>query len=332
VALGRPATGLPRFYMDVDWHRGPKWAGAGADALLVHSIAVGYCTKHNTDGRLPGDPEDLSLALGIKLSVVRKALKELVDGRRWDHDGQALVIVGYAGHNPLAAEVAEHTERQRTRGSLGNHKRWHVDRGIVDETCPYCSSPGDDRQATSPEGDPQGTPSPGESLGMGWDGMGTDELKPADNSRPPATTEAAAGQDQAPEALGDQARTTRLEAAVDLLVTRELDRNPSRTNRGAHANAVRAGKLTDHRQRGMTLIADDPSITPRTLADLLEPPPQPRIPSRTEPPRRTPDGQPFIPGIGVAPGAPQLPNEPDPETHQQLLARARHAAEHPRSA
>lgn len=268
MTLGRPATGLPRYYMDVDWHRSPKWAGVSAEALAVHPIAVGYCTKHATDGQLPADLEDLSLALGIRVSVLRKALKDLVDGRRWTHDGDGLVIIGYEDHNPIAAEVAEHAERQRSRGALGNHRRWHERRGIVDPECAYCESPGespgDGRQATSPQGDRQGTASPGESLGMGWDGMGN----------PPTSSDNSHSGDTEPDGGGDydvvgQAVQLAAERYVAHKAERERVDSPDGMakwwlQQNGHGARIRARK-----------VLDDHDLTALQLADVVMSPTDP---------------------------------------------------------
>lgn len=193
--LGRPATGLPRYYMDCGWYRHPKFRGLPVEALFLFEAGVGYSNEHNSDGRMPADTEDLSIALGIRLSVVRKGAAQLLERGVWARHDDEIVIVGYAEHNPLAVEVAEHAERQRSRGALGNHKRWHEGRGVVDPECTYCQSPGDSPEGSqkgsqneSPEGSSPGDTSPGESLGMGWDGMGIPPPSPSSNGKPSPPT------------------------------------------------------------------------------------------------------------------------------------------------
>lgn len=72
--------------------------------------------------------------------------------------------------------------------------------------------------------------------------------------------------------LSDEERQLRLDDAIELLVTRELERTPTRTSRRRHAGAVRNGKRNDHHQAGHQALVDDPTLTPELLADLLEPP------------------------------------------------------------
>lgn len=261
MTLGRPAKGLPRYYMDVGWHRHPKWAGVPVEALFVHTAAIGYCTEHNTDGVLPSDLEDLSLALGVRLSVVRKAVKALLaeptgDHHRWVKVGDELVIVGYAEDNPVAVEVTEHSERQRSRGSFGNHKRWHVDRGKVEPGCPYCDSPGE-----SPGDDPQATASPGESLGLGWDGLGEPPI-----TRPPTDP----GSDS-PQQDDDG----RVQAAVRLLAETDLQerrRVPGLDPVGDDVSWLRQATSRRAARNTTTLAAlagQDPDATPQQLVEAL---------------------------------------------------------------
>jgi hypothetical protein len=129
-------------------------------------------------------------------------------------------------------------------------------------------------------------------------------------------------QDHQPAVTQDQ-RQQRLHEAIELLVDRELERNPTRGGSiDRHRNGVRNGKLTDHTQQAHRYLHLNPNLTARALADLLEPPPPAPAPARAEPARRTADGQPFIPSVGVATGPAVLGEEPDPDTHQALMANA----------
>lgn len=135
--LGRPATGLSRYFMDCGWYRHPKFAGQPVEALFLFEAAVGYCTEHNTNGRMSGDLEQLSLDLGVKLTVVRKGARSLLDLGVWRRADTTIEIVGYANHNPLAEEVVEYSESQRQRGTYGNHVRHHVNKNVRNRDCPF---------------------------------------------------------------------------------------------------------------------------------------------------------------------------------------------------
>lgn len=219
--LGRHARGLPRYYLDVGWHRHPTFAGLGVEALALFPILVGYCTEHGTDGHLPADLEDLAAGLGVRLSTVTAGLPELVDRQVLAHAGERLVLNGWAEHNPTSAEVEEHARERSRSGSLGNHKRWHEGRGITAPDCPHCTAAGDRSQIATDRSD---TPSdsqngpersslhpeiPGPdrspiaraiatpSHGMGSDGMGYDD----DDESRSLTIEPTAGYVQALEHL-----------------------------------------------------------------------------------------------------------------------------------
>jgi len=91
--------------------------------------------------------------------------------------------------------------------------------------------------------------------------------KPSSHSPPNGTAAAAANApdvDPQPDTLSD---------AIDLLVTAELERNPTRNgNPTRHAHAVRGGKLNDHRAAAHKHLAAQPDLTAADLAELLEPP------------------------------------------------------------
>jgi hypothetical protein len=97
------------------------------------------------------------------------------------------------------------------------------------------------------------------------------DYKQPGNSRGDEAHEAAA--EDHPDRLSDTERQDRLDAAIEVLVERELERNPTRNgNRQRHADAVRRGKRRDHHLAGHQALVTDPTLTPSELADLLEPP------------------------------------------------------------
>lgn len=136
--LGRPATGLPRYYMDCGWYRHPRFIGLPVDALFVFEAAVGYCTQHGTNGAMPADTDDLAHALGLRAAVIRKAVPKLLDRQALIADGDRLHVRSWADHNPTAEEVVRRASDKAAAGSWGNHKRWHLDRGLTLDTCHFC--------------------------------------------------------------------------------------------------------------------------------------------------------------------------------------------------
>jgi hypothetical protein len=148
----------------------------------------------------------------------------------------------------------------------------------------------------------------------------------ADNKQPGnsrGTAQPAAAVDNPVRTADD--RQERLAVAVELLVDRELDRNPSRHNARRHRDATRRGKLADHHQAGHGHLLANPALTPTQLADLLEPPGPPNGAQPPEPERTTTDGTPFMPGIGAMPGPTDPRQPPDPQRNLAGIADARNA-------
>lgn len=92
-----------------------------------------WCHRQRTDGRMPKSRwERLS-----RPKVRGELLAEMVD----DH-GDYVEAHDYLDWQRSAAEAAAARVKQTDGGSLGNHRRWHVGRGVIAEGCPYCESPG----------------------------------------------------------------------------------------------------------------------------------------------------------------------------------------------
>lgn len=100
------------------------------------------------------------------------------------------------------------------------------------------------------------------------------EREPRGMPTPPDGPSAAAAVDNSVGRLTDEERQRRLDEAIELLVARELLRNPTRNgNPERHAAGVRRGKLADHHQAGHQLLSGQPGLTAEALAARLEPPP-----------------------------------------------------------
>lgn len=138
--LAHAATGLPRYYMDVGWYRHPRFAGLPVETLFVFEASVGYCHEHESSGDLPRDTEDLSLALGIKHSIVRKAVPQLLERCAFEDLGELLHIRSYEDHNPTADEIRARAEERSESGAYGNHVRHHLQKGVKSDDCKFCIS------------------------------------------------------------------------------------------------------------------------------------------------------------------------------------------------
>jgi len=240
--LGRPARGLPRFFLDCGWHQHHTWIGAPIEVLAVFPAMVGSCTVHATDGVLPADVETLSLALGVRARHVRKAVDWMIAHDKVTVDGEALVLAGWAEHNPTAVEVERATVERSQSGSWGNHKRWHVDRGVVALDCVHCASPDPPNDRYSDRySDPIAIAKP--SHGMGWDGMGSNTSSTTDSNA--LRSEPVTDDPTPPDDRGSLIWAQRLAATV-----------------GAHS------RLTDEQIRTELLTAHHANPT-RSDADLI---------------------------------------------------------------
>jgi hypothetical protein len=177
--LGRPATGLPRYYLDVRWWGGRRFVGLDGLSLFVWQAGVSYCTEKGTDGFMPGNLEDLSLALGVRLSELKRSVPKLLACGVWSRVDDSIVSVGWTDHNPSKAEIDDYTAERSKLGKRGNHVRHHYNKGIVEPSCELCvpaefpSSDPDRDPITSPDST-EGVPC--DSVGMGWVGLGPKEL------------------------------------------------------------------------------------------------------------------------------------------------------------
>jgi len=144
--------------------RAARLLGVSVPTIIGHlHLLWHWCLSYAEDGDLSGydaadiaeavmwdgDPDQLIEAL-INCGPAGKAgfLERDAQGRLLVHDWH-----DYAG------KLIEKREEAREAGARGNHERWHVQRGIVDPTCPYC------QEASAQDGQVIGSPSGGESGG-----------------------------------------------------------------------------------------------------------------------------------------------------------------------
>lgn len=267
-ALGRPAAGLSRYYMDCGWYRHPKFAGQPLEALFLFEAAVGYCTEHATDGRMAADLEQLSLDLGVRLSVVRKGAKALIDIGVWRHTGDSIVVVGWAGHNPTKGELDEYRQVKSKQGSYGNHRRWHVDRDKPDAECDHCLQEG---LATATPRDRSSDVASDASLAthLGWVGMAS--LSEASRTAPPADPANGAGERSSHDEEDVLRQTWTRLAEHDLRTWLSEDETHRCTNRAGWLREAANRRRATHDHDARAELATQPGLTAEQLAEILDP-------------------------------------------------------------
>jgi hypothetical protein len=136
---------MPWFRVDEGFPEHPKVLRAGGDAAWLHVCAMAYTARSLTDGFIPA-------AMLNRLSDRRNPAKlaaTLVEVGLWETSDGGWLIHDWHEYQPSVAEVEDHREERSRSGSFGNHRRWHLDRGISEPSCPFCASQGD-RSAIGP--------------------------------------------------------------------------------------------------------------------------------------------------------------------------------------
>ena len=114
---------------------------AGPDAELLFIRALAFARANRTGGMI----EDFDLdEIGAGLNDPTASATALVDVNLWLTSGTGWLIRSFEKWNPAGASES---------GTFGNHKRWHLDRGLVAPNCPHCPaelSP-DDTPTIAPE-------------------------------------------------------------------------------------------------------------------------------------------------------------------------------------
>lgn len=122
------------FKVDDQLHEHVKVRKAGKAAMGVWVLAGSWSMDNGTDGFIPAD---VMLRWGTRADAGR-----LVAAGFWyvdEQDGEQ----GWRFHDwhhfqPSAAVTAATKAAEAEAGRIGNHKRWHVKRGITDPDCDYC--------------------------------------------------------------------------------------------------------------------------------------------------------------------------------------------------
>ena len=141
------------FKVDDKLHAHRKTRAAGKAALGLWVLAGSWCMDNDYDGFVPADI--------IKVWGCTKVDAErLVTAGLWKvatHKGEE----GWRFHDwsrfqPSAAVTAAKKAKEAEAGLRGNHKRWHVDRGLTDPDCEYCHRVPDGEPDSDPIGSASG--------------------------------------------------------------------------------------------------------------------------------------------------------------------------------
>lgn len=96
--------------------------------LLIETWA--WCSRQRTDGRVPLET--------WKRRSTGKARAELIANGLATVDGTTVEMHDYLAWQRSADEIAEKVAAKQNAGLIGNHRRWHTDRGVSDPDCRFC--------------------------------------------------------------------------------------------------------------------------------------------------------------------------------------------------
>jgi hypothetical protein len=111
----------------------PKVIGLSDAAFRAQVELICWSNRNRRDGQIPP---------GLARKYDSDVIDELLTEGLIESDGKGYSIHDYLEHNPSKVEIEERIAEKRERGSKGGkssaHKRWHLDRGVIDPDCDLC--------------------------------------------------------------------------------------------------------------------------------------------------------------------------------------------------
>jgi hypothetical protein len=120
------------FKVDDSFYDHPKVFDA-PDSAVALWVRAGTWSARNSQGgfvptkmpaRLCDDPE--------------AAVRELLDRGLWKRTKGGYRFHDWETYQPTREEAIAAQQKQSSGGRLGNHRRWHVDKGVSAPDCPFC--------------------------------------------------------------------------------------------------------------------------------------------------------------------------------------------------
>lgn len=148
--------------LSVSYRENDKVLGVEPLAELLFVRALAFAKEKFTDGFV-GRRQAMILAgdLADAYSTDRESLcRQLVDVGLWVPVDGGWLIDGWTDWNALDASRA---------GTFGNHKRWHVGRGLVDAECIHCAASSGEHRPESGAMTPDIAPESGQPSGLSQD-------------------------------------------------------------------------------------------------------------------------------------------------------------------
>jgi hypothetical protein len=125
---------IPWFKVDDKLHDHHKARAAGKSAMGVWVLAGSWAMDNLTDGFVPAGV--------LARWGTRRDAEALVSAGFWQahtrHGEAGWKFRDWTHYQPSARDVKAAAEAKGQSGSLGNHKRWHLRRGVNDPECVHC--------------------------------------------------------------------------------------------------------------------------------------------------------------------------------------------------
>lgn len=142
---------MPWFRVDDNLAFHHKVVAAGNAAMGLWVRAGSMCSAQLTDGFVP---DHMISSLGGKTQA-----KRLVEVGLWIREDDGYRFHEWAERQPSAADVKAAAEKQGQSGSLGNHRRWHLRKGVTNPDCEHCKVSGNGRKPDRvPDAPPESVP------------------------------------------------------------------------------------------------------------------------------------------------------------------------------
>jgi hypothetical protein len=138
------------FKVDDSFHAHPKVLATPPGALGLWVVAGAWSSANLTEGFVPDRalPRLLPGSAELADDLVTAGLWRKVRGGYRFHD--------WTDYNPTRQEALAAKEKMASGGAIGNHRRWHVAKGVIDPACAYCQHKQDRLPDRPPDRVPEG--------------------------------------------------------------------------------------------------------------------------------------------------------------------------------
>jgi hypothetical protein len=161
------------FKVDDSFHSHPKVLATSPAALGLWVVAGAWSSANLTEGFVPDH------ALPRLIDDPERLAKELVSNGLWRRERGGYRYHDWIAYNPTRSEATAARDKMASGGAIGNHRRWHVGRGVVDAQCAYCQQKPDRPPDRPPDGVPESGANPPSRPDPSLSGTGTSHLSPS---------------------------------------------------------------------------------------------------------------------------------------------------------